>query len=347
MLRIRRSRSHTRFAILAGLLVAPLACSHAPSAPPDDEAQDFSAAMASEYGDSIPYDIWLEDMSRALTGLEKLDFKSDWFDVYQIVPGVRAIHEPGPWESVLSYLVDGSARTVLFDTGLGIATIKPVTDQLTEKPVTVVSSHSHYDHVGGNHLYSDVWAHVDDFARANARGTPNAVAREFVPEESFLRTPPLEFDRSTYSIKPWVITRELADGEIIDLGDRSLEVIYTPGHAPDSICLLDRANRLLFTGDTIYLGPVYAQLEESDIRDYHRSTTLLAALEGDVDWLFPAHSAPTRDTKWLSRFHDAFSRIMTGGANSIYRSEEPWGKMRIYPHEGFWIMTRPDALQSE
>ncbi len=347
MPRNRSSRSRIPFVVLGGLLLGSLACSHGTNTPHEDEAQNLSAAVADEYGDSIPYEMWAEEMTRALADLEKIDFESDWFDVYQIVPGVRAIHEPGHWESVISYLIEGSTRSVLFDTGLGIATIKAVTDHFTEKPITVVSSHSHYDHAGGNHLYADIWAHVDDFTRENARGLPNEIAREFVPEESFTREPPPEFDRSTYSIKPWVVTRELGDGEIIDLGDRSLEVIYSPGHASDSICLIDRANRLLFTGDTFNEGPIYAQLDESNLRDFHRSTTRLAALQGDVDWLFPAHSVPTRETERLSRFHELFNLIIAGDAKRIYRSEEPWGRMRIYTGEGFWIMTRPDALESE
>jgi len=309
--------------------------------------------LPSEYGDEltedqIPWDEWAENMARGFAALEKIEIENDWFDVYQVVPGVRSIHEPGHWEMVISYLIEGSESAILFDSGLGIATIKAVTDRLTAKPITVVSSHSHYDHGGGTHLYSDIWAPVTEFTRKNARGTPNRIAKEFVPEESFTREPPAEFNRSTYSIKPWTLTRELRDGEVIDLGNRKIEVLYVPGHAPDSIALLDRRNRVLFTGDTLNLGPIYAMLDESNLYDFHQSAGRLAALEGDVDWIFPAHSPPTRDTKLLSRFHDSFSRIHAGTASKREHTDmEPWGRISVYRNEWFWIMTRLDAPESD
>jgi len=274
--------------------------------------------------------------------LKKLEVATDWFDVYEVLPGVRAIHEPGHWESVTSYLIEGNDMAILFESGLGIASIKEITRQLTALPTTVVSSHSHYDHVGGNHLFDHVWAHVNDFTRINSKGTPNAKARLFVPAESFNRKPPASFDRETYSIKPWVVTKELVEGDMIDLGGRQLEVIQTPGHAPDSVCLLDRAARLLFTGDAFYLGSIFAQLPESNVRDFSVSLQKLSRLQDAVDWLMPAHSPPTQNVSWLSEFRDTLSDIVAGRANWIEHDQPPWGLQRIYPHSPFWVITTAD-----
>lgn len=62
---------------------------------------------------------------------------------------------------------------------------------------------------------------------------------------------PKGFDPKAYATRPWKITAYTHDGDRFDLGGRTLEVIATPGHTPDSISLLDRANGLLFIGDTV------------------------------------------------------------------------------------------------
>jgi metal-dependent hydrolase (beta-lactamase superfamily II) len=85
--------------------------------------------------------------------LSKIDLQNDWFEVYQVAPGVTAIYEPFQWQEVISYLIEGQESALLFDTGNGIADIAPVIESLTNKPVSVLNSHSHYDHVGGNYAF--------------------------------------------------------------------------------------------------------------------------------------------------------------------------------------------------
>jgi hydroxyacylglutathione hydrolase len=83
-----------------------------------------------------------------------------WYRVEQVGRGVWAIDEHG---EVTAYLVVGSERAVLLDTGLGLGNIRDEVHQVTEKPVTVVNTHGHVDHVGGNHLFPEVYIHRDDF----------------------------------------------------------------------------------------------------------------------------------------------------------------------------------------
>ena len=73
-----------------------------------------------------------------------------WFEVYKVVPGVFAIYEPHQAEEVISYLIVGNKQALLFDTGMGIGDIRRVTSKLTSRPVVVLNSHTHNDHVGGN-----------------------------------------------------------------------------------------------------------------------------------------------------------------------------------------------------
>ena len=99
------------------------------------------------------------------------------------------------------------------------------------------------------------------------------------------------------------------DTEQIDLGDRNLEVIFTPGHTPDSLCLLDRWNRLLFTVDTFYPGPIYLYSSETDFDAYARSIARLKKLKSGLDLLLPAHNVPVAGPEYLDRLGDAIGRI--------------------------------------
>jgi hypothetical protein len=91
---------------------------------------------------------WCEAGAVAASGLARVDTGSDWFEVYEVAPGVFAISEPRQYEGVTSFLVVGSERALLFDTGLGVARIGEVVRGLTDRPVTVLNSHAHFDHVG-------------------------------------------------------------------------------------------------------------------------------------------------------------------------------------------------------
>ena len=110
--------------------------------------------------------------------LEAIDVADGWFQVYEAAPGVFAIHEPRQVETVTSFLVVGTERAVLFDSGLGIASIRRVVEKLTTLPVTVLNSHTHFDHVGGNREFTDVRNLDLPFSRASARGEVGQALRQ-------------------------------------------------------------------------------------------------------------------------------------------------------------------------
>ena len=285
---------------------------------------------------------WEKRIREQWSGFERVEQGQPWFEVFAVAPGVRAIYEGGHWENVVSYLVEGDERALLFDTGLGIGDMKRVVGELTALSVVVVNSHAHYDHIGGNHAFDGVLAAKTPFSEGARGGIPNRRARRFVPPESLFRDPPADFDRASYRIRAFSHAGFLTAGETLDLGGRVLEVLATPGHSPDSICLIDRKNRILLAGDTWYAGPVFAQLDHSDVDAYAATAQRLAALAKDVDLVLPGHSPPTRDTEVLVRFDAAWRSILDRSARFVERQGllAP-GTVRHYLFDGFWIIMRP------
>jgi len=86
---------------------------------------------------------WCKSQPRpAYSKLERVKTPDQWFEVYKIRPGVFAIYEPHQFEEVISYLIVGSQKAILFDTGMGISNIKAVVEGLTKLPISVVNSHT-------------------------------------------------------------------------------------------------------------------------------------------------------------------------------------------------------------
>src|SRR5450759_1963128 len=236
-------------------------------------------------------------------------FRTAWFEVSKMEAGVYLVSEPG---HVNSWLIEGSKRAVLFDTGLGVANIRKVAEAITPHELLVVNSHYHFDHTGGNRFFDEFAIHrlggdlvskpsPPELAEGYMAYTrrlleawgPYREADELyfhmLTAERMIRDLPEGFDPDGYEVVPTIPTRLLDEGDVLDLGGRQLQVLHTPGHSPDCICLLDEANGLLFGGDTINTGPIYAQMEDSDLEKFARSTARLAQMADAYRRVFVCH----------------------------------------------------------
>ena len=265
----------------------------------------------------------------------KLDVSDGWFDVYQLPGLVYAFYEPRQEQEVFSYLIVGDKRALLFDSGLGIGKIGEIVRRLTALPVVVLNSHTHFDHVGGNSEFTDIYAVDSAFTRDNAHGHPNAYLMKNAGPSGACPPLPAGFDFAKYSIKPFHIAHTVHDGEIIDLGGRPLEVLLTPGHTPDALCLLDRKQKELFTGDTFYPDVIWLWWPETDLDAYQRSIQRIAALAPSLKVLRPAHSAPEADPALLAKVALALPQARGG---KMHYKVEP-GR-RVYQFSGFSIALR-------
>ncbi|MFX0037507.1 MAG: MBL fold metallo-hydrolase [Candidatus Hermodarchaeota archaeon] len=148
------------------------------------------------------------------------------------------------------YLIIGSHSALLIDTGIGLFPLKPViSDLILDKKLLVVNTHSHFDHIGGNHEFEDIFIYYKE---------KESISKPF--DVSFLKDSSKEivklYDSKNYTIPPTNKVQPLKDGENIDLGEISVKLIHTPGHSPGSISLLTSENEL-FTGDTAHYGTMY------------------------------------------------------------------------------------------
>jgi glyoxylase-like metal-dependent hydrolase (beta-lactamase superfamily II) len=261
------------------------------------------------------------DWCRALPRLEykrlqRVPVSDSWFEVFEVAPAVFALYEPHQAEETIGYLIVGDKRAVLFDTGMGISDIRQVTAALTKLPIVVLNSHTHNDHVGGNWQFATIYAMDTDFTRANARGSREDAQSEVAPDQ-ICGELPKGFDRKTYATRPWKITAYVHDGDRIDLGGRSLEIIATPGHTPDAISLLDGDHGLLFTGDTYYPGAIWLYRPETDLKAYSASIRRLAALAPRIKMVLGAHNIPVAPPSVLPHLVIAFEAVHSGKIRAI------------------------------
>jgi len=278
---------------------------------------------------------WCKNLPRlAYSKLERISAPEPWFEVYRIRPGIFAIYEPHQLEEVISYLIVGENRALMFDTGMGIGNIQAVVAALTKLPVSIVNSHTHNDHVGDNWRFTDVYGMDTDFTRSNARGSKEDAQAELAPDEICGALPP-GFDAKAYSTRPFQITHWLHDGDKIDLGGRTLQVIGTPGHTPDAIALLDQKNGLLFTGDTFYAGPIYLYRPETDLDVYLASVQKLAAMAPHLQLLLPAHNVPVADPGNLPKVVTAMQQVRRGEVKPVAKD----GKHE-YVFDGFSFLMK-------
>jgi glyoxylase-like metal-dependent hydrolase (beta-lactamase superfamily II) len=240
--------------------------------------------------------------------LDRIPIHDSWFEVYKPARDVFAIYEPHQAEEVISYLIVGQRRALLFDTGMGISDIHKVTAELTTLPIIVLNSHTHDDHVGGNWQFHTIYGVDTDFTRNSARGSREDAQAEITPDQ-ICGALPQGFDAKAYATRPWKITAYTHDGDRFDLGGRTLEVIATPGHTPDAISLIDRATGLLFTGDTYYPAPIWLFRPETDLDAYAASIRRLAALAPQIKLVLGAHNIPIASPSVLPQLVAAFDAV--------------------------------------
>jgi glyoxylase-like metal-dependent hydrolase (beta-lactamase superfamily II) len=284
------------------------------------------------------------------SNFKEITSQNNWFKIYQVGEGVYAIAEPFNYQEVISYLITGADRNILFDTGMGMGRISEVVKKLSSLPVIVINSHTHYDHIGGNNEFDTVYAVDTTYTEHfSTKGWTHDQVKQEVTQEAFCVAKLPELDTASYSIRPYQdkIKKFIKDGDKIDLGNRIIEVLKVPGHTPDCVALLDRSSGYLWTGDMFYEATIWLFFEGTDLNAYEHSIGRFASLAPTLKTVFPAHNKPTAIPSHLKDLQVALDSIRTGKKKGIENenSNHPEDQRALtFKFEHFSFLIRKDQL---
>lgn len=208
-----------------------------------------------------------------------------WFSKSIIEPGTTMLTEPFVHDYLRANIwhVRGRDMDMLVDTGMGICPLAPEIGTPAGKPLLVVATHIHLDHVGSLHEFPSRAGPAQSaaaFATMPDEATYAHMFRDL--EGGVARKPAPAWNAADYQIAPAPLARALEEGDGVDLGDRRFRVLHLPGHSPDSIALFDEKDGTLFSGDAIYDDTLIDDLPDSDRAAYRRNMTRLLDLPARI-----------------------------------------------------------------
>lgn len=206
-----------------------------------------------------------------------------WYETIKMADDVTLIHEPWikPFFRCNMWHVRGRDRDLLFDSGLGHVSLARHVRLVTERPLLCVASHTHFDHIGCHHEFAHRAVHAAEAAILADPRNDLTLADKYATDEMFDRLPE-GWQTERYRIAPAPAERLLADGDIIDLGDRHFEVVHTPGHSPGGIGLFEKKTGIFLAGDIVYDGPLIDDIYHSDRGDYQATFERIRPLKVSV-----------------------------------------------------------------
>lgn len=206
------------------------------------------------------------------------------------------------------FILIGSKRALLIDSGMNVKNIKDVVLSVTNKPFTLINTHADPDYIGANNEFSSFMMHP--FESSNYYNDSTRVG----------------------TIIP------VYDKSVIDLGDRELEVILILGHTPGSIALLDKKNRVLYSGDSIQDDKIFLFGQMREINAYISSLERLNNIKSSFDTIYPSHGTPVLNPSFIDRLLVGVRKVKNKEIN--YKQINLFGKtLSLYDIDCAKILT--------
>ena len=180
------------------------------------------------------------------------------------------------------FLLLGTEKALLIDSGMMTRNADELAREQTNLPLELLVTHADRDHIGSNDVFPWFYMHpseASNYYNGNGGKVP---------------------------------FRPVFAGDVLDLGDRPLEIIHLPGHTPGSIAVLDRKNRRIFTGDPIQDGRIFMFGVQREMHAYRESLLRLEARKNEFDEIFPSHGSLTVGTDLIMKLYDAAGEILAG-----------------------------------
>lgn len=256
-------------------------------------------------------------------------------EITEIAPHTWCLSE---FRLVNAFLVEGTEKAALIDTGCGIGSIAKEVRELTDKPLIILLTHTHFDHDGGIFQFPGVPVYVnpldgekieeDHKNMAKFMGTVdyNKMRSFYIQSRGPIRCPDLD-QTELLKLVPTEPTNDhydwlpVNDGDIIDLGGRQLKAILTPGHTDGSTCFLDAQNRILFSGDCANISIILGRQPNNDMRLVkicNNTMTKLWNQEASFDKLAVGHDAVTLDKQIVRDYRDLSAGLLDGSITGKY-----------------------------
>ncbi|WP_105616442.1 MBL fold metallo-hydrolase [Vallitalea okinawensis] len=253
----------------------------------------------------------------------------EWFTIDKVDEKTYIISEYAHWERAHSYLLIGDKEAALIDTGLGIGNIKEVVDKLTSLPVVVLTTHAHWDHMGGHNFFEQIFVHHKD-VKWIEQGLPISleVIRNHVIRGMKNNDLPVGFKIENYHIFKGQVSGRLKDDDVIDIGNRFVRVIHTPGHSPGHVCYYEDKTGYLFSGDLLYKGTLFAYYPSTDPKLFYQSVDKLTKLNG-ISRILPAHNDLDIKVDLIDNVLEGFKEIDDLGLLNHGSGEFDYGEFAI------------------
>ena len=217
------------------------------------------------------------------------------------------------------YVLEGNDKCLLIDTGWGIGNLYELVTKLTSLPLMVVNTHGHPDHVGGNYQFDNIYIHHGD--ELLMRSNFESEVRTEILDKFVIGRMPSDFSKDIWinaSLnKVWTFTGE----QTLDLGNRVIEVIEIPGHTYGSICLFDRKEGFLFTGDSVSQRNILLHFQTSaPLSLYLKGINKLLALKENLNYILPSHNNTLLTPNILMELKSGVQEILRGEIKGAYHT---------------------------
>jgi Zn-dependent hydrolases, including glyoxylases len=170
--------------------------------------------------------------------------------VSEIAQGTYIINEYGMDDM---YLVVGEKRALLIDTGSGACDLKAIVAKYTKLPYDVALTHGHPDHAGGAGQFDTIYLHPADIDMAKAITQEGRI--KYI---GMMQNMPIgykgvwDYEAAKANCKKYdkfPEVKPLANGQVFDLGGRTITTYVAPGHTPGEVVFIDDKSKILFSGD--------------------------------------------------------------------------------------------------
>lgn len=227
--------------------------------------------------------------------------------------------------STHNYLLAGEDKAALLDTGLKAEELRDFAASLTDKPIVVVHTHGHIDHIGNDQQFEEIMLHPKDFDLYRLHSSAD-FRRDFFkgqPDEDAMKQP----------INQGIELQPLAEGMIIDLGGRVLKVIENPGHTHGGVSLIEEVKKTIYTGDMVCeMGVLMHFPESTSIETYKRSlTNLRSAITADYQ-LYPGHQQVPLSVEWIDAYIACADELIELGKQLTKKNPADQGTAEVQFH---------------